>query len=107
MFCCVGLFVGFYVGSVLGGPWTVIAPAVGFGLGLLGDMKLVRGGHGSHEGFGGGCCGGHVPHETHEKDTKDPVCGMEVNKKTTQYTAEFKGETLLLLLSEMHVYVQE
>ena len=50
MFCCAGLFVGVTVGSVLGGPWTFTAPAIGFGLGLFGDIKLMRGSHGSHEG---------------------------------------------------------
>jgi hypothetical protein len=46
MLCCVGLFGGFYVGQSLGGHWTITAPAVGFGLGLYGDMKLMRGMHG-------------------------------------------------------------
>ena len=43
MLCCLGLFAGFYVGSMLGGPWTVIAPVLGFGLGLFGDRRLMRG----------------------------------------------------------------
>lgn len=42
MLCCAGLIGGLYVGQQLGGPWTVIAPAAGFGLGLLGDMKLMH-----------------------------------------------------------------
>jgi hypothetical protein len=42
MLCCAGLFGGIYVGQQLGGPWTVIAPAAGFGLGLLGDMKFMH-----------------------------------------------------------------
>jgi hypothetical protein len=46
MLCCVGLFGGLYVGQSLGGHWTITAPAVGFGLGLYGDMKLMRGRHG-------------------------------------------------------------
>ncbi len=46
MLCCVGLFGGLYVGQALGGPWTVAAPAAGFGLGLIGDMKLMRHMHG-------------------------------------------------------------
>jgi hypothetical protein len=46
MLCCAGLIGGLYVGQQLGGPWTVIAPAAGFGLGLLGDMKFMHGMHG-------------------------------------------------------------
>jgi hypothetical protein len=34
------------VGQSLGGPWTVIAPAAGFGIGFLADMKLMKGMHG-------------------------------------------------------------
>ena len=46
MLCCVGLLGGLSVGQTLGGPWTVVAPAAGFGLGLIGDMKLMRHMHG-------------------------------------------------------------
>jgi hypothetical protein len=46
MLCCVGLFGGLYVGQSLGGHWTITAPAIGFGLGLFGDTKLMRGMHG-------------------------------------------------------------
>lgn len=45
MLCCLGLFGGLAVGQSLGGPWTVIAPAAGFGVGLLADMKLMKGFH--------------------------------------------------------------
>ncbi len=48
MLCCVGLFGGLYVGQSLGGHWTFTAPALGFGLGLYGDMKLMRGMHGKN-----------------------------------------------------------
>lgn len=48
MLCCVGLFGGLAVGQSLGGSWTVTAPAIGFGLGLYGDMKLMRGMHGKN-----------------------------------------------------------
>jgi hypothetical protein len=48
MLCCAGLFGGLYVGQQLGGPWTVIAPATGFGVGLLGDMKLMHKSHKDH-----------------------------------------------------------
>jgi hypothetical protein len=30
----------------MGGPWTYIAPAAGFGIGFLADMKLMKGMHG-------------------------------------------------------------
>lgn len=42
MLCCVGLFGGLAVGQYLGGPWTFIAPATGFGVGFVGDMKLMH-----------------------------------------------------------------
>ncbi|HEX5611097.1 MAG TPA: hypothetical protein VFX67_00470 [Burkholderiales bacterium] len=34
------------MGQYLGGPWTVVAPAAGFGIGLLADMRLMKGMHG-------------------------------------------------------------
>ena len=43
MLCCVGLIGGYAVGQSLGGPWTIIAPAAGFGIGLVADMKLMKG----------------------------------------------------------------
>jgi hypothetical protein len=46
MLCCVGIFAGAYVGQSLGGHWTVTGPAVGFAVGLYGDMKLMHGRHG-------------------------------------------------------------
>lgn len=46
MMCCVGLFGGLALGQAMGGPWTVIAPAAGFGAGFLVDMKLMKGMHG-------------------------------------------------------------
>ena len=45
MLCCVGLFGGLYIGQQLGGNWIYIASAAGFGLGLLGDMKLMHKSH--------------------------------------------------------------
>jgi hypothetical protein len=33
------------VGQALGGPWTWIGPAAGFGVGLLADMKMMKGFH--------------------------------------------------------------
>ena len=47
MLCCIGLIGGMAVGQSLGGPWTFIAPAAGFGIGLVADMKLMHG-HGHH-----------------------------------------------------------
>jgi hypothetical protein len=43
MFCCVGLIAGAAVGQSLGGSWTLIAPAAGFGIGLVADMKFMHG----------------------------------------------------------------
>ncbi|MEM2911663.1 MAG: YHS domain-containing protein [Candidatus Bathyarchaeia archaeon] len=94
MLCCLGLFAGVAIGSYLGGPWTIIAPAMGFGLGLIGDMKLMRGSHKGHEGHGGSCCGGgHIGSEKTEGGVTDPVCGMKVDEKTTKYKIEFSGKT--------------
>ncbi len=45
MLCCVGLIGGLAVGQSLGGPWTYIAPVAGFGIGLVGDMKFMKGLH--------------------------------------------------------------
>ena len=45
MLCCVGLIGGMAVGQSLGGPWTFIAPAAGFGIGLIADMKFMHGHH--------------------------------------------------------------
>jgi len=45
MLCCVGLIGGYVVGQSLGGPWTIIAPAAGFGIGLAADMKFMKGHH--------------------------------------------------------------
>ena len=45
MLCCVGLMGGAAVGQALGGPWTLIAPAAGFGVGLVADMKMMKGFH--------------------------------------------------------------
>ncbi len=53
MFCCIGLLAGFSVGAALGGSWVFIAPAVGFGLGLIGDVTMIKFGlHGIHRNPG-------------------------------------------------------
>lgn len=49
MLCCVGLIGGMAVGQSLGGPWTYIAPAAGFGIGLVADMKFMKGMHGKKD----------------------------------------------------------
>jgi hypothetical protein len=41
MICCAGLLGGFLLGSYLGGPWTVIAPVLGFAVGLVLDVKVL------------------------------------------------------------------
>ncbi len=53
MICCIGLIAGFSVGAALGGPWVFIAPALGLGLGLIGDVTMIRYGlHGIHRNPG-------------------------------------------------------
>ena len=49
MLCCVGLFGGLAVGQSLGGPWTYIAPAAGFGVGLVADMTVMKRMHGKSQ----------------------------------------------------------
>jgi hypothetical protein len=76
MLCCVGLFVGVAVGQYLGGPWTFIAPIIGFGAGFVGDMKLMGHKH------GGGC----TEHGTHgDKE--------QTNQKTEDKKSNKKSET--------------
>lgn len=43
MLCCLGLVGGFAAGQYLGGVWTFLGPIAGFGLGLIGDMKFMKG----------------------------------------------------------------
>jgi len=50
MLCCVGLVAGVAVGQYLGGIWIFIAPAVGFVLGLVGDVKFMSCHFKSHKG---------------------------------------------------------
>ncbi len=70
MLCCVGLFGGIYVGQQLGGPWTVIAPAAGFGLGLMGDMKFM---HKMHN---------HSPQKAKEDEIPDPDAFQKTKNKS-------------------------
>jgi len=58
---------------MLGGPWVFIAPALGFGLGFLGDWKLMHGRHGNGGSSGGGCHGVEHRHDREvERRTKRP-----------------------------------
>ncbi len=79
MLCCVGLIGGFAVGQSLGGPWTIIAPAAGFGIGLVADMKLMKGLHKKGDQ--------HDPGVRPKKDT-DPVRGMEVDESKAEHQVE-------------------
>ncbi len=75
MLCCVGLIGGMALGQSLGGPWTYIAPAAGFGIGLVGDMKFMKGMHGrGHE------------HDTGGRANKDadPVRGIEADESNAR-----------------------
>jgi len=42
MLCCLGIFLGFMIGYMLGWPWIFIAPLAGFILGLMVDRKLMK-----------------------------------------------------------------
>lgn len=82
MLCCVGLIGGMAVGQALGGPWTYIAPAAGFGLGLIGDMKFMKGMHSKG-----------APHATGLPGKKDgdPVRGVEVAEGKAGSQVEHMG----------------
>lgn len=93
MLCCVGLIGGFAVGQSLGGPWTFIAPAAGFGIGLIADMKLMKGHHKKGDQH-------HTEFQA-KKDT-DPVRGMEIGEgkaehpvEATQRGDEPRGSTIM------------
>ena len=79
MLCCVGLIGGFVVGQSLGGPWTVIAPAAGFGIGLAADLKFMKGHHEKGDRRDTGFRAG--------KDT-GPVRGMEVDESKAEHQVE-------------------
>ena len=79
MLCCVGLIGGFAVGQSLGGPWTIIAPAAGFGIGLVADMKLMKGHHKKGDQ--------HDPGVPPKKDT-DSDCGMVVDESKAEQQVE-------------------
>jgi len=86
MLCCVGLIGGMAVGQYLGGPWTLIAPAAGFGIGLVGDMKFMKG----HCKMGSQHGAAHPA-----KKGTDPVCGMGVDESKAEQQVEHNVGTLL------------
>ena len=83
MLCCVGLIGGMAVGQSLGGPWTVIAPAAGFGIGLLADMKFMKGMHGKKD-----------PQDTGIRTRKDanPARGMEMDEGEAPHQVQHMGK---------------
>jgi hypothetical protein len=81
MLCCAGLIGGMVVGQYLGGPWTFVAPAAGFGIGLLVDMKLMKGHHGAHHSAG-----------SPEKKEADPVRGVKIEEKSPRQQIQPMGK---------------
>ena len=83
MFCCVGLIGGMAVGQSLGGPWTLIAPAAGFGIGFVADMKLMKGMHKKGD-----------QHNTGISPKKDaePVREIEADESKVQHQAPQLGK---------------
>jgi hypothetical protein len=67
----------------LGGPWTYIAPAAGFGIGFLADMKLMKGMHKKGDR--------HAP-ETAAPKEAEPVAGMPAAEGKPQYRVEDLGK---------------
>jgi len=84
MFCCVGLIGGMAVGQSLGGPWTYIAPAAGFGIGLVADMKFMHGMHkkGNQQDTG-----------IRAKKDADPVREMEADEIKAPHQVPHLGKT--------------
>ena len=83
MLCCVGLIAGTAVGQSLSGPWTYIAPASGFGIGLIGDMKFMKGMHGR---------GNQRDTEDRAKKDVDPVRATEVDESKAQHEVAHMGK---------------
>ena len=84
MLCCIGLIGGMAVGQSLGGPWTFIAPAAGFGIGLVADMKFMHGHHKKADQRG---AGPRPPGDT------DAVRGMEVVESNAEQQVQQMGKT--------------
>ena len=85
MFCCVGLIGGIAVSQSLGGPWTYIAPAAGFGIGLVADMKFMHGMHKKRDQQVSG---------SRSKMDADQVRGMETDSSTAQRKLMHTGENI-------------
>lgn len=83
MLCCAGLIGGMAIGQSLGGPWTVIAPAAGFGMGLVGDMKFMKKMHHRGDPDNAGLQTGKAT---------DPVCGMDVDENRAEHQAVHLGK---------------
>jgi hypothetical protein len=71
------------VGQSLGGPWTYIAPAAGFGIGLVADMKFMKGMHGKSDQQNPGIGA--------RKGT-DLVRGAEVEESKAQHQVQQMGK---------------
>ena len=84
MLCCVGLIGGIAVGQSLGGPWTVIAPVAGFGIGLAADMKFMKGMHGK---------GGQHDTEVRADKGSDQVGSPQEDGSTTQRQVPHMGKS--------------
>jgi hypothetical protein len=74
MLCCVGLIGGVAVGQYLGGPWTAIAPAAGFAIGLVADMKFMKGHHKESQ----------RPRDVELSAERDPVPVSEMHRGTKE-----------------------
>jgi len=84
MLCCVGLIGGMAVGQSLGGPWTYIAPAAGFGIGLVADMKFMHGMHKKRD-----------PQNTGDRANENaaPVRGIEVEESKAPLQVPHLGKS--------------
>ncbi len=69
-----GLIVGFYLGSGLGGVWPIVTAGAGFIIGFIGDRFLMRSMHGSHL-HSMPCCGGHESHSSGHKSEQNDERG--------------------------------
>ncbi len=92
MLCCIGLIGGMAVGQSLGGHWTFTAPAVGFGLGLYGDMKFMHGKHGKDSSDSNSknkmsCCGS----SSKEKKTEKPLLQSSLSDTDTKTVQRDSG----------------
>ncbi len=84
MLCCVGLIGGMAVGQSLGGPWTYIAPAAGFGIGLVGDIKFMKGMHKKGDQQDTGILA---------KKDADPVRGVEADESEARHQVPHMGKS--------------